>query len=62
MTEATFPQCRIDSERLLNPETTEKLLNKIVSVAGVRRMVLNGQRLPATIPYGPHEDRRTLIP
>jgi len=67
MTEATFPQCRIDSERLLNPETTEKLLNKIVSVAGVRRMVLNGQRLPATIPYGPargqanpHPMRKTI--
>jgi methyl-coenzyme M reductase subunit D len=53
MTEATFPQCRIVTARLLNPETTERLLNKIVSVAGVRRMVLNGPRLPATITYGP---------
>jgi len=53
MTEATFPQCRIVSERLLNPETTERLLNKIVSVPGIRRMVLNGPRLPATVPYGP---------
>jgi len=53
MTEATFPQCRIVTERLLNPETTEKLLNKVVSVAGIRRMVLNGPRLPETIPYGP---------
>jgi methyl-coenzyme M reductase subunit D len=53
MTEATFPQCRIDSERFLNPETTERLLNRILSVPGVRRMVLNGPRLPATVPYGP---------
>ena len=53
MTEATFPQCRIVTARLLNPETTEHLLNKVVSVAGVRRMVLNGPRLPATITYGP---------
>jgi len=53
MTEATFPQCRIVTARLLNPETTERLLNKVVSVAGVRRMVLNGPRLPATITYGP---------
>ena len=67
MTEATFPQCRIDSERLMNPETTEKLLNRIVSVPGVRRMVLNGQRLPETIPYGPakgqanpHPMRKTI--
>src|SRR5512137_602310 len=53
MTEATFPQCRIVTERLLSPETTERLLNQIVSVPGVRRMVLNGPRLPATITFGP---------
>ncbi len=29
MTDATFPQCRIVTERLLNPETTEHLLNKV---------------------------------
>ena len=67
MTEATFPQCRIVTERLLNPETTERLLNQICSVAGVRRMVLNGPRLPATITYGPakglanpHTMRKTI--
>ncbi len=67
MTEATFPQCRIVTERLLNPETTERLLNKIVSIPGVRRMVLNGPRLPATVTYGPakglanpHSMRRTI--
>ncbi len=67
MTEATFPQCRISTERLLNPETTENLLNKIVSVPGVRRMVVNGPRLPETIPYGPakgqanpHPMRKTI--
>ena len=53
MTKATFPQCRISTERLLNPETTEYLLNQICSVAGVRRMVLNGPRLPAIVDYGP---------
>jgi methyl-coenzyme M reductase subunit D len=67
MTEATFPQCRIDSERFLNPETTERLLNQIISVPGVRRMVLNGPRLPATVTYGPakgmanpHDKRKTI--
>jgi len=67
MTEATFPQCRIVTERLLNPETTELLLNKIVSVAGIRRMVVNGPRLPETVPYGPakgqanpHPMRKTI--
>jgi len=53
MTEATFPQCRIVTERLLNPETTEHLLNKLVELPGIRRMVLNGPRLPVTITYGP---------
>jgi len=67
MTEATFPQCRIDTERLLNPETTERLLNKIVSIPGIRRMVLNGPRLPSTVTYGPakglanpHSMRKTI--
>jgi len=67
MTEATFPQCRIDSERFMNPETTELLLNRIISVPGVRRMVLNGPRLPATVPFGPakgsanpHPMRKTI--
>lgn len=53
MTEATYPQCRISTERLLNPETTERLLNKLCDVPGIRRMVLNGPRLPATVTYGP---------
>ncbi len=53
MTEATFPQCRIVTERLLSPDTTERLLNQIITVPGVRRMVLNGPRLPATVTYGP---------
>lgn len=53
MTEAIYPQCRIVTERLLNPDTTEKILNLIVEAGGVRRMVLNGPRLPAIVPYGP---------
>ena len=53
MTQATFPQCRISTERLLNPETTERLLNKLVVIPGIRRMILNGPRLPATVTYGP---------
>ena len=67
MTEATFPQCRIVTERLLNPETTEHLLNKLIELPGIRRMVLNGPRLPVTITYGPakglanpHSMRRSI--
>jgi len=53
MTDTTFPQCRIVPERLLYPETVERLLNKIYSIPGIRRMILNGPRLPAVIPAGP---------
>jgi len=67
MTETTFPQVRITTERLLNPETTEKLLNALLAAGGIRRVVLNGPRLPAVIPYGPakgipnpHEMRRVI--
>lgn len=67
MTDAIYPQVRIVPERLLNPETTERLLNRIAAVAGVRRILLNGPRLPATVPYGPahgtinpHTLRRTI--
>jgi len=67
MTDTTFPQCRIVTERLMNPETVERLLNKITALSGIRRMILNGPRLPAVIPDGPargldnpHEGRRLI--
>lgn len=53
MTEATFPQCRIVTDRLMNPDTVERLLNNLLKAGGIRRMVLNGPRLPAVVPYGP---------
>ena len=53
MTDTTFPQCRIVTFRLLNPETVEQLLNKFLNIQGIRRMVLNGPSLPAVVPYGP---------
>jgi methyl-coenzyme M reductase subunit D len=53
MTDTTFPQCRIVTFRFLNPETVERLLNKFLSIPGIRRMVLNGPSLPAIVPYGP---------
>ena len=53
MTEAIFPQVRIVPARLLFPETSERLLNAICEVGGIRRMVLNGPRLPATVTEGP---------
>jgi methyl-coenzyme M reductase subunit D len=53
MTEAIFPQVRIVPDRLLFPETVERLLKGICEVGGVRRLVLNGPRLPAIVPEGP---------
>jgi methyl-coenzyme M reductase subunit D len=64
---ANYPQCRIVPLRFLKPETSERLLNAIVRVKGIRRIMVNGPRLPATVPYGPargspnpHEDRKTI--
>jgi len=53
MAEAEFPQCRIVTERLLNPETVEKILNKLVAIPGIRRIVINGPSIPQKVPYGP---------
>jgi methyl-coenzyme M reductase subunit D len=53
MAEAEFPQCRIVTERFLNPETAEKILNKLVIIGGIRRIVINGPNIPSKVPYGP---------
>jgi methyl-coenzyme M reductase subunit D len=53
MTDAIYPQVRIVPSRLLNPDTVENLMNLIATTEGVRRILLNGPRLPTTVPYGP---------
>jgi len=53
MTDAIYPQVRIVTERLMNPETVERVMNLIIATGGVRRVILNGPRLPATVPEGP---------
>lgn len=67
MAEATFPQCRIVTERFLSPETVEKILNKLVVIEGIRRIIINGPNIPQLVPYGParglpnaHSDRTTI--
>ncbi|NVO66588.1 methyl-coenzyme M reductase operon protein D [Methanofollis tationis] len=67
MTEAVYPQCRIVPARFLNPETVEALLSRILEVGGIRKLILNGPRLPTTVPYGParglpnpHQMRRVI--
>lgn len=44
--------------RLLSADTTERLLNDLDKVEGVKRMVLHGQRLP---PEAGNPDRRVII-
>jgi len=53
MAEAEFPQCRIVTERFLNPETVEQILNKLVMIEGIRRIIINGPSIPQLVPYGP---------
>ena len=53
MTEPTYPQLRIVPMRFLNPETVEILLDRLFNVGNIRRLVLNGPSIPATVPYGP---------
>ncbi len=46
-------QIRIFPQRLLLPETAEKLLNELDSVKGVVRMLISGKNLPRKITCGP---------
>ncbi|MDP3103565.1 MAG: methyl-coenzyme M reductase operon protein D [Candidatus Methanoperedens sp.] len=46
-------QVRIFPQRLLLPETAEKLLNEIDSVKGVVRMLISGKNLPRKVTCGP---------
>jgi len=67
MADTEFPQCRIVTERFLNPDTVEKILNKLVVIPGIRRIVINGPNIPQVVPYGParglpnpHTGRKTI--
>lgn len=60
-------QVRVFPQRLLQPETAEKVLNEIDQVKGVIRMLINGKNLPRKVTCGPgtgadvnHPDR-TII-
>nr|pir MCR cluster hypothetical protein 1 - Methanobacterium thermoautotrophicum (strain Marburg) [Methanothermobacter thermautotrophicus]CAA30636.1 unnamed protein product [Methanothermobacter thermautotrophicus] len=47
---------QIFPHRLLGADTTEKLLNRLEDIHGVKRMVIHGQRLPPE----DHPDRRII--
>jgi methyl-coenzyme M reductase subunit D len=60
-------QIRVFPQRLLQPETAEKVLNEIDGVEGVIRMLINGKNLPRKITSGPgtgtdvnHPDRKII--
>ena len=62
-----LPEVRISTQRLLLAETTEKVLNAIVTVKDIRQINIKGESLPATINSGPnrgiannHSERRMI--
>jgi methyl-coenzyme M reductase subunit D len=68
MTEAIYPQCRVVPERLLNPDTVERLLNLLVDIQSIRKILIKGSSLPPAVPYGPargapnpHSKRGTIM-
>lgn len=61
MTETSYPQIRIVPARFLTPDTTEALLNEILSKTGIRRMVINGPSVPEIVPYGPAKGTPNVV-
>lgn len=62
-----LPEIMIFPKRLLNAETTERLLNRIHGLKHVRQINLHGENLPVTVNYGPgkghkvdHPQRRVI--
>ncbi|HLB71249.1 MAG: methyl-coenzyme M reductase operon protein D [Candidatus Methanoperedens sp.] len=60
-------QIRVFPNRLLQPQTAEKVLNEIDHVKGVIRMLINGKNLPRKVTCGPgtgadvnHPDRTVI--
>ena len=58
---------KIFPDRILKPETTETILNKVMKLEGVLRILINGERLPTVVTMGPargapvnHTDRKTI--
>ncbi|MCQ2056164.1 MAG: methyl-coenzyme M reductase operon protein D [archaeon] len=49
-----LPEVRIQCERLLLADSTEKLLNALIGVDKIRQINLKGESLPSTINSGPH--------
>lgn len=62
-----LPEVRITTTRLLSADTTETVLNALVTVENIRQINLKGESLPSKIGSGPnkglqnnHSERRTI--
>ncbi len=65
--ETGFVDIKIFPQRLLKPETVEKLLNRIYELDGIVRVLVHGPSIPDRVYYGPargievrHSDRKTI--
>ena len=62
-----LPEIQVVTNRLLSAETTEKVLNAIDRINGIRQINMTGESLPATINNGPgkglpnnHSERKII--
>ena len=62
-----LPEVQIITNRLLSAETTEKVLNALDVISGIRQINMTGESLPKTINSGPgkglannHSERRII--
>lgn len=46
-------QYEIFPQRMLNPASAQELLNRLEQIKGVTRVLVQGPKLPLTVPYGP---------
>jgi len=60
-------QYEIFPQRMLDPSSAQELLNRLEQIEGVTRVLVQGPRLPLTVPYGPgkgapvdHTDRGVI--
>ncbi|MDI9618445.1 methyl-coenzyme M reductase operon protein D [Methanothermobacter sp.] len=67
MPETGFVDLKIFPQRLLKPETVEKLLNSIYELEGIVRVLVHGPSIPDRVYYGPargtevkHSDRKKI--
>lgn len=55
-------QIQIVPQRILNPDTSEKLLTGIYDCGEIRRVLIQGSRLPNVVGYGPGKGQKVNHP